>query len=83
MRPETGPMQFEDDWRGVFIRGDNALLRYLPMLQIIKANISDENEDDVILALGIDDLINLLASANHHVDDKNVQMMKKFEDCKK
>lgn len=24
-RPETGPMQFGDDWPGVFIRGDNAL----------------------------------------------------------
>lgn len=25
MRPETGVMQFEDDWPGVFIRGDNAI----------------------------------------------------------
>jgi hypothetical protein len=24
LRPETGPMCFEGDWRGVFIRGDNA-----------------------------------------------------------
>jgi hypothetical protein len=24
-RPETGPMQFEGDWPGVFVRGDNAL----------------------------------------------------------
>lgn len=24
-RPGTGPMQFEKDWRGVFIRGDDAL----------------------------------------------------------
>jgi hypothetical protein len=24
-RPETGPMQFGDDWPGVFIRGDIAL----------------------------------------------------------
>jgi len=24
LRPETGPMCFESDWRGVFIRGDNA-----------------------------------------------------------
>jgi hypothetical protein len=23
-RPETGPMQFGDDWPGLFIRGDNA-----------------------------------------------------------
>jgi hypothetical protein len=25
-RPETGPMAFGDDWPGVFIRGDNALM---------------------------------------------------------
>lgn len=24
-RPETGAMQFGDDWPGVFIRGDNAI----------------------------------------------------------
>jgi hypothetical protein len=24
IRPETGPMQFTDDWPGVFIRGDTA-----------------------------------------------------------
>jgi hypothetical protein len=24
-RPQTGPMQFGDDWPGVFIRGDDAL----------------------------------------------------------
>lgn len=24
-RPETGPMQFGDDWPGIFIRGDEAL----------------------------------------------------------
>lgn len=23
-RPETGPMQFGNDWPGIFIRGDNA-----------------------------------------------------------
>lgn len=23
-RPETGPMQFGEDWPGIFIRGDNA-----------------------------------------------------------
>lgn len=29
-RPETGPMQFGDDWPGVFIRGDNALMGFAP-----------------------------------------------------
>ncbi len=29
-RPETGPMQFGDDWPGVFIRGDAATMSYAP-----------------------------------------------------
>ena len=33
MRAETGRMEFEGDWTGVFIRGDNALMLYAPALQ--------------------------------------------------
>lgn len=32
-RVETGPTQFGDDWPGVFIRGDNALIGTLPALR--------------------------------------------------
>jgi hypothetical protein len=31
-RIETGPLQCGDDWPGVFIRGDNALMGYAPAL---------------------------------------------------
>lgn len=81
MRPETGPMQFDDDWRGVFIRGDSALMGYLPMLQILRDKLPEEDRD-ALLALGLDDLIDLLASANHHREIEGVQMMKKFGDCR-
>jgi hypothetical protein len=84
MRPETGPMEFEDDWRGIFIRGDNALMGYLPMLQRIRANLREENEN-VLDLITLKSLIDLLSFANHtdDTDDTDVQMMKKFEDCKK
>lgn len=41
-RPETGPMQFGDDWPGIFIRGDTALAyaMYLKMLL-------DKQKDDM------------------------------------
>lgn len=81
MRPETGPMQFEDDWRGIFIRGDSALMSYLPMLQILRDKMSDEDKE-IFMALGLDGLIELMASANHHKEDESVQMMKKFENCR-
>lgn len=35
-RVETGPVQFNDDWPGVFIRGDNALWIALQLDQYIK-----------------------------------------------
>lgn len=82
MRPETGLMQFENDWRGVFIRGDSALMRYLPMLQILRTNLSKEDKE-VLSSIGLDDLIDLLSSANHHSNDETVQMMKIFKDCTK
>lgn len=37
-RPETGGMRFGDDWRGVFIRGDNALHYYLTLTAFIQAH---------------------------------------------
>jgi hypothetical protein len=35
-RPETGPMQFGDDWPGIFIRGDNALHYAMVLRQVIE-----------------------------------------------
>jgi hypothetical protein len=35
-RVETGPMQFGDDWPGVFFRGDNALVFAMMLEQALK-----------------------------------------------
>jgi hypothetical protein len=84
MRAETGPMEFEDDWRGVFIRGDNALLRYIPMLKSLRDKLEhDDTFQGAMDILCLDDLIGVLASANHHQDNKDVQKMKRFENCVK
>jgi len=79
MRPETGPMQFRDDWRGLFIRGDNALLYFLPALHYAIEKLQDEQ--DIVFKEQLVDLAGLLESTNHHVPDENVQMMGNFEDC--
>lgn len=34
-RPETGALQVNDDWPGVFIRGDNAIMGYAPALEAL------------------------------------------------
>ena len=33
---ETGPLQFNDDWPGVFIRGDNAIYYATQISQVIQ-----------------------------------------------
>lgn len=34
-RIETGALQINDDWPGVFIRGDSALMAYVPALSLV------------------------------------------------
>jgi len=36
-RIETGPLQIEDDWPGVFIRGDNALHHAMTLKSVLTA----------------------------------------------
>jgi hypothetical protein len=59
-RVETGPIQFGNDWPGVFIRGDEAAglsLTLSAMLEMIP-------KEQAILILQISSLINLLNSSN-------------------
>lgn len=81
MRPETGPMEFEEDWRGIFIRGDHALMSFIPALRMLRS-MSKENQV-IFESLGLDGLIDLLSSANHHDKNVEVQEMKSFERCLK
>jgi hypothetical protein len=48
-RPETGGMRFGDDWRGVFIRGDDAFGYYLALISVIRSK-TDGNEKLIALA---------------------------------
>lgn len=71
-RPETGAMRFEGDWRGVFIRGDNAAgyLSYLRMAQ----------HDPRYLRM-LNGLIALLESAFEGNEGVNIQQMKSYDEC--
>lgn len=44
-RVETGPVQFNEDWPGVFIRGDNALWMAVQLEQYIKCVENDKTPD--------------------------------------
>jgi hypothetical protein len=59
-RPGTGPMQFGDDWPGVFIRGDDALGYALALRRAVErlAGVECSSVDVARLA----DMIELLGS---------------------
>jgi hypothetical protein len=59
MRVETGPVQFGDDWPGVFIRGDNAAWFAVHLRDLLT-----EADLDFAASLTLNDLADLLASCN-------------------
>jgi hypothetical protein len=63
-RIETGPVQINDDWPGVFIRGDNAMF-YAMALKSLLNMLKDEKDLDRMLAVSpLYGLAELLASCN-------------------
>lgn len=62
-RVETGPVAFGDDWPGVFIRGDNALIGYVPsLLRAIKQN--ENAGGDVFDHMALVSLLQVLQSCS-------------------
>lgn len=61
-RVETGPVQFEDDWPGVFIRGDNAFFYALTVGQAIRQAEMGEKMH-ALFVMQLKGLAALLASA--------------------
>ena len=86
-RPETGPMNFEEDWNGLFIRGDDALGRYLPAVRWAFDSLSayTNNPTDVhgmLLYRFLGGLVELLESVNQTVEkDVEVTRLKLFKEC--
>ncbi len=61
-RVETGIIQFGDDWRGLFIRGDNCLGYALDLEEILK-----EENTDPIIKIRLQSLLELLKSTDERV----------------
>lgn len=56
-------MKFGDDWRGVFIRGDNALNYWMTLIGVVRCAQAGEPIRTIQLSL-LEDLANLLYSAS-------------------
>jgi hypothetical protein len=61
-RVETGPVRFNDDWTGIFIRGDEAL-HYAMQLSLMLSR--KEEQSDVLNTMYVQSLASLLASCIH------------------
>lgn len=88
MRAETGIMQFENDWSGVFIRGDASAYYSMILDMFIKAlkdKIGLEELSSSLYMIVLEDLSQTLNGSNHLTMSeekiKEIQKMKKFEDC--
>lgn len=82
-RVETGPVEFEDDWTGVFIRGDNAFYYVAQLGAVLELMKEQWGDGYAMLQVTMENLRSLLASCNHHAENTNKQLMKTFEECKR
>jgi len=84
MRAETGSMQFGNDWRGVFIRGDYACYYATTikiMLDFLEKN-PPGSTDFWILRQELVELKCTLEQAHAQTDpNETIQQMKPFEEC--
>lgn len=75
-RAETGPIQFGEDWRGCYIRGDSAMhmINELNAVRILEKDLSEHTIKTIQW------IQEELARSNQHTKDR-VQMMKPFKEC--
>ena len=64
-RVETGPLQINDDWPGLFIRGDNAF-HYAAHLAVVLERINVEDNSTTFSSAIIHGLLDDLLSCDTH-----------------
>jgi hypothetical protein len=62
-RPETGPCQAENDWPGIFIRGDNAF-GFSVSLNSVLQDIKNGKQPSLIELMVVEGLLETLKSCN-------------------
>ena len=86
-RPETGGMKFGDDWRGVFIRGDEAIGYWMTVDGILRGMKLDGTIENAINKSMLQNLANVLYSScqtqipNAPPITKEFQQMKPFDEA--
>lgn len=76
MRIETGALQINDDWTGLFIRGDDALNLGLLFREIYHTAELDNDDEDVLL-----EYISMIDfDVDHKSSERELQRIR-CEDC--
>jgi len=78
-RPETGTMQFEGDWSGVFIRGDNAF----GYAMALERYLQGEREDFLSVEVPLQGLLALLKDSNECSEDHTSQRLRPWKECRR
>lgn len=73
-------MKFGDDWDGVFIRGDNALMYYAPALEAVLERANWDDYPHPFIKSTLQGLLKLLYSSSEG-SSKDRQILKDFEEC--
>ncbi|MDB4278112.1 hypothetical protein N9917_00630 [Deltaproteobacteria bacterium] len=77
-RPETGPMQFGNDWGGVFIRGDNAAGFGLHLKMVLEKSTADP-----LTKASVEGFLSTLSGSDErgHTDETPVQKLAPWHRC--
>ena len=79
VRPETGPMKFNDDHIGFFIRGDSAFGYQLAIQEVLRTKTVDS-----LSTVYLDSLLRLLTGSDETIPmAEKVQTMRSFAECQK
>lgn len=83
-RPETGPMKFQGDWAGLFIRGDSAAWYRYNLESLLSYLDKDDSDQLKPYIYQLKSLIDLLSRADERgLSPRGKQMMKGFEKVSK
>ena len=63
-RIETGPVKFNDDWTGLFIRGDDAAYYGLCLVTVLKNLEELDPNFDLFMSIALRGLVSMLQSTN-------------------
>lgn len=67
-RIETGAVQFDDDWHGIFIRGDNAMFYSLIVKQAVE-QLKKDKSYSIIDRIQLEALADLLHQCDERIEE--------------